>query len=83
MPISRHIGLAAIASFLPFATPVFAQSATSTKVYQVEWVYRVKYGFEDEWWRIFQKYQVAALDEEKRRGFVRSYSVFKPGLHTS
>lgn len=56
---------------------------TVAKPYEVEWVYRVKYGYQDEWWRIFQKYQIAALDEEQRRGYVQSYSVFRPGLHTS
>jgi hypothetical protein len=54
-----------------------------TKPYQVEWVFRVRYGYQSEWWRIFQKYQIAALDEEQRRGFVRSYTVVRPGLHTS
>jgi hypothetical protein len=58
--------------------PVPAQTAAPIKPYQVEWVYRVRYGYQDEWWRIFQKYQIAALDEERRRGFVRSYSVFRP-----
>jgi len=67
---------------LPLA-PAYAQTAPAKPVFQEEWVYRVKYGFQDEWWRIFQKYQIAALDEEKRRGYVVDYTVFRPGLHTS
>jgi hypothetical protein len=63
--------------------PVLAQTPAAPSPYQVEWVYKVKYGFQDEWWRIFQKFQIAALDEEKRRGYVQSYSVVRPGLHTS
>jgi len=55
----------------------------AARPYQVEWVYRVRYGFQDEWWRLFQKYQIAELDEEQRRGYVRSYAVFRPSLHTS
>jgi hypothetical protein len=51
--------------------------------YQVEWVYRVRYGFQDEWWKIFQKYQLATLDREKQLGFVKDYVVQKSGLHTS
>ena len=81
MPIFSRSGL--IALTLVSAVPAFGQTPTQTKAYQVEWVYRVKYGFQDEWWRLFQKYQIAELDEEKRRGFVRDYSVFRPGLHTS
>lgn len=60
-----------------------AQTEPAKPVFQEEWVYRVKYGFQDEWWRIFQKYQIAALDEEKRRGYVLDYVVVRPGLHTS
>ena len=51
--------------------------------YQVEWVYHVKYGHQGEWWKIFQKYQVAILDREKQLGFVTDYTIDKPGLHTS
>jgi hypothetical protein len=54
-----------------------------TKPYLVEWVYRVKYGYQDEWWKIFQKYQITTLDKEKDLGYVTSYQVVRPGLHTS
>lgn len=58
-------------------------AAASEKPYIVEWVYRVKYGYKDEWWAIFQKYQIATLDKEKALGYVTNYTVFAPGLHTS
>ncbi|GEM_PF-161868 len=51
--------------------------------YQVEWVYRIKYGYKHEWWQIFKKYQIATLDKEKELGYVTDYKVFGPGLHTS
>ena len=51
--------------------------------YQVEWVYRIQYGHQDEWWAIFQKYQIAILDREKQLGYVTNYVVVRPGLHTS
>lgn len=63
-----------------------AQSATprtQTKPYLVEWVYRVKYGFQDEWWKLFEKYQIATLDKEKDLGYITEYHVVRPGLHTS
>ena len=84
MPSPQQDGLLALALISAWA-PACAQSRSPvlTKPYQVEWVYRVKYGFQDEWWRLFQKYQIAELDEEQRRGYVRTYSVFRPGLHTS
>ena len=53
------------------------------KPHQVEWVYRVKYGYQSEWWTIFKKYQIAILDREKQLGFVSGYTVTRPGLHTS
>jgi hypothetical protein len=50
--------------------------------YQVEWVYRIQYGHQAEWWKIFQKYQIAILDREKQLGYVTGYVVQRPGLHT-
>src|SRR3974390_143987 len=52
------------------------------KGYEVEWVYRVKYGYIDEWWDIFRKYQIALLDREKALGYVLDYRVYHPQLHT-
>lgn len=74
---------AALLAFTFTASGAMAQAPVDLKPYQEEWVYRVKYGFQDEWWRIFQKYQIPALDEEKRRGYVLDYTVVRPGLHTS
>jgi len=51
--------------------------------YIVEWVYKVKWGYQDEFWKIFQKYQIATLNKEKELGGVVKYEVFRPGLHTS
>lgn len=51
--------------------------------YQVEWVYRVKWGESDEFWRLFQKYQIPLLDKEKQLGRVLGYTIYRPGLHTS
>jgi len=61
-----------------------AQQATATpKPSTVEWVYRVKYGYKDEWWAIFKKYQLAILERQKQLGYVKDYTVWAPGLHTS
>lgn len=49
----------------------------------VEWVYRTKYGFTDEWFRIFKKYQIAILERQKQLGYVKEYTVYAPSLHTS
>jgi hypothetical protein len=51
--------------------------------YQVEWVYRVKWGHDEGFWRIFKETQIPVLDKEKELGYVLSYQVYKPGLHTS
>jgi hypothetical protein len=50
--------------------------------YQVEWVYRVRYGFIDEWWDLFRKYQIAILDRAKQLGYIVDYRVYHPQLHT-
>ena len=60
-----------------------AQPPPPPAPYEVEWVYRVKYGHQDEWWRIFQKYQIAILDREQQLGYVLNYTVTRPGLHVS
>jgi hypothetical protein len=73
---------------LGFLKP-FALSAQQTndnthaeKPYIEEWVYRVRYGFKDEWWKLFQKYQISVLDKEKELGYVKEYSLHVPSLHT-
>lgn len=65
------------------APTAWAQPSPVEKPYQVEWVFKIAYGHQAEWWRIFQKYQVAILDREKQLGFVKEYAVFRPRLHTS
>ena len=52
------------------------------KPYLVEWVYKVKWGHKDEFWQIFKKYQVPVLNREKELGYVTSYTIYRPGLHT-
>jgi hypothetical protein len=64
-------------------TATFAQSAPAAKPYAVEWLYRIQYGHKDEWWSIFRKYQIAALDREQQLGYITSYIVYAPSLHTS
>lgn len=73
------------ASFVVSPVRISAQqtAAPQSKPYLVEWVYRVKYGYQDEWWKLFQKYQIATLDKEKELGYVTGYHVVRPGLHTS
>jgi hypothetical protein len=56
---------------------------SAKKTVVVEWVYRIQYGHQDEWWRIFKKYQIAILERQKQLGYVKEYTVFAPSLHTS
>jgi hypothetical protein len=76
--------LASVTFMLP-ATPAqqSAGAATIAKPETVEWVYRIKYGYHDEWFRIFRKYQIAILERQKQLGYVRDYTIWAPGLHTS
>jgi hypothetical protein len=57
-------------------------TAASEKPYLVEWVYKVRWGHADEFWQLFKKYQIATLNREKQLGYVTSYTVYRPGLHT-
>jgi hypothetical protein len=64
------------------------QAATTVSSLQAhaeteEWVYRIRYGFHDEWFQIFRKYQIAILERQKQSGYVVDYSVWAPGMHTS
>jgi hypothetical protein len=71
----------------PFTTAVAQQStatsATAPKPVIEEWVYRTKYGYKDEWWALFKKYQIAILQRQKQLGYVKEFTVYAPSLHTS
>ena len=69
---------------LPVSAQVIHPSNTpSVKPETEEWVYRIRYGFGDEWFQIFRKYQIAILDRQKQLGYVLEYTVWAPSLHAS
>ena len=73
----------ALSFAIPFTGVARSQPANpAAKGYEVEWVYRVRYGFIDEWWDIYRKYQIPILDREKALGYVLSYRIYHPQLHT-
>jgi len=89
--VSPSLLLAAAALALAFAAAPQARAqqgasnaavSASDKPYLVEWVYKVKWGYADEFWQIFKKYQIATLNREKELGYVTSYTVYHPSLHT-
>jgi hypothetical protein len=65
------------------AQTVAPAAAAAPKPVIEEWVYRTKYGFKDEWWTIFKKYQIAILERQKQLGYVKDFTVYAPSLHTS
>jgi hypothetical protein len=83
--MNRSIALGALAALmLAGASPAaHAQAANAKypKLYRVEWVYRIEYGFKEEWWKLFQKYQIPILDREQQLGYVLRYEIHKPDLH--
>lgn len=83
LPLRASFAALALATGAALAWPDAGHAQTAPKPYQVEWVYRVAYGHQAEWWAIFQKYEIAVLDREKQLGYVSDYKVYKPGLHTS
>jgi hypothetical protein len=79
--IALAIVLAGSARAQPRQAAAGAGVAASDKPYLVEWVYKVKWGYADEFWQLFKKYQIATLNREKELGYVTSYTVYRPGLH--
>jgi hypothetical protein len=71
-----------LARTTPAQQAVSAGAANPDKPYIVEWVYKVKWGHADEYWQLFKKYQIAILNRERELGYVTSYTVYRPGLHT-
>jgi hypothetical protein len=67
-------------------SPAFSQQAVAAytavpKPVIEEWVYRTKYGYKDEWWAIFKKYQIDILKRQKQLGYVKDFTVYAPSLH--
>jgi len=60
-----------------------ASASALDKPFMVEWVYKVKWGHDEEFWQLFKKYQIAILNYQKQTGDVLSYKVYRPGIHTS
>jgi hypothetical protein len=82
------LGFALLTTFAVSPVAGVAQQAStastpSAKPVIYEWVYRTKYGYKDEWFRIFKKYQLAILERQKQLGYVKEYIVYAPSLHTS
>jgi len=85
MNIRPALNAAAVALLLSLlgSSSTFAQvPKPGVKGYEVEWVYRVRYGFIDEWWDLFRKYEVPILDRAKELGYVLDYRIYHPQLHT-
>ena len=74
--------LVLVLSVLGSGTAVAQSPKPGVKGYEVEWVYRVRYGFIDEWWDIFRKYQIPILEREKSLGYVLDYRIYHPQFHT-
>jgi hypothetical protein len=81
-PLVLIFTLAAVPRALGQQTAASPAVSTTEKPYLVEWVYKVKWGYADEFWQLFKKYQIATLNREKELGYVTSYTVYRPGLHT-
>lgn len=76
--------LATLAVLCPFAPGAAHAQAPKPGVsgYEVEWVYRVRYGFIDEWWDLFRKYEVPVLERGKQLGYVVDFRIYHPTQHT-
>jgi hypothetical protein len=59
------------------------QNAPKDEPFFEEWVYKVKWGHNEEFFDLLKKYQLAILEREKQLGYVTQYTVYAPGLHTS
>jgi hypothetical protein len=79
----QYVYVAGLVLALLATGPVLGQPPKpGAKGYEVEWVYRVRYGSIDEWWDLFRKYQLPILDRAKELGYILDYRVYHPQLHT-
>lgn len=84
LALSTAMALTTIAVAAPkLASAQQSSTIAPAKPVMVEWVYRVKYGFKDEWWQLFKKNQISVLEKQKQLGYVKEYTVYAPSLHTS
>src|SRR5207244_9439488 len=72
---------AAVAVALAAAAPARAQTATSDVV-RVAYFYKIRWGFQDEFERLFFKNHYPILNAQtKSDGRIRNVSVFRPRFH--
>ena len=72
-----------LTSLLSYRTVGQQNNPPQVKPYTEEWVYRVKYGFKDEWWKLFQKNQLSVLNRMQELGYVTHYTIYEPAFHIS
>ena len=80
--VLRFFAVGVVLSSLATGPAIAQPPKPGVKGYEVEWVYRVRYGFIDEWWDLFRKYQLPILDRAKELGYILDYRVYHPQLHT-
>lgn len=81
--LATMLGVGTISGLMPNGLCAQQTTAVAPKPVTVEWVYRVKYGYKDEWWALFKKNQISLLERQKQLGYVKEYTVYAPSLHTS
>jgi hypothetical protein len=85
MASSKKVGAALVSvalGLIASGASVAQAPKPGVKGYEVEWVYRVRYGYIDEWLDLFRKYQVPVLDRLKTLGYVVDYRIYHPQFHT-
>lgn len=73
--------LAAVAMLGAFPAALAQAPKPGVAGYQVEWMYRVRYGHIDEWWDLFRQIEIPILDRAKALGYVLDYKIFRPTQH--
>jgi hypothetical protein len=80
--LPRRLALLALALLTSFAASSLAQAPKpDVKGYQVEWLYTVRYGFIDEWWDLWRRYEVPVLERAKTLGILLDYRIYRPTQH--
>ena len=85
---SLLLAVAALVVLVASADPLWGQqtsvnpsASASEKPFLVEWVYKVKWGHQEEFFDIFKKTQVPVLDREKQLGYVVDYTIYSGTSH--
>ena len=83
MPTSRRVTCAVVLGLLGSASPVTSQTAVPTPdtAFVVEYYYKARWGFAEEFFRLYVKNHLPILELEQRKGHLVDLVIERPRFH--